>query len=50
MWDEAEGRLTQLRTRFPADAPAAALLERIAYLREHPPGVAWDGVYVAKGK
>jgi len=50
MWDEAAGRLTQLRTRFPADAPAAALLERIAYLREHPPGAAWDGVYVAKGK
>lgn len=49
-WAQAESRLTALRQTFPNDAPAAALLERIAHLREHPPGPDWDGVYAAKGK
>lgn len=49
-WDAARERLQQLRHRLPNDLPAAALLERIAYLSEHPPGPDWDGVYVAKGK
>jgi adenylate cyclase len=49
-WDEAESHLTRLHEKFPMDGPASALLDRIAYLREHPPGADWDGVYVAKGK
>jgi len=49
-WDEAAGRLQSLLARTPADRPAAALAERVAYLRDHSPGADWDGVYVAKGK
>lgn len=49
-WEPAHARLVALRDRFPNDGPAAALLERIVYLREHPPASDWDGVYVAKGK
>lgn len=49
-WDAARQRLLQLCARFPNDRPAAALLERIDYLRAHPPDSDWDGVYVAKGK
>ncbi|HSU67369.1 MAG TPA: adenylate/guanylate cyclase domain-containing protein, partial [Tepidisphaeraceae bacterium] len=49
-WDEAAVRLGILRDRFPTDGPAAALFERVAYLKDHPPGSDWDGVYVAKGK
>lgn len=49
-WSEATERLTKLREGFPDDRPAAALMERVAYLSEHPPGSDWDGVYVAKGK
>ena len=49
-WDEAEAQLRALYDRFPGDAPAAALMRRIADLRQDPPGPDWDGVYVAKGK
>lgn len=49
-WDEARDRLLPLCQRFPNDIPAAALIERIDHLREHPPAADWDGVYVAKGK
>jgi adenylate cyclase len=49
-WSEATERLSKLRERFPTDGPAAALMERVIYLSEHPPGPDWDGVYVAKGK
>ena len=49
-WPEAAARLTVLVNRFPDDRPAAALLNRIADLQQHPPGPAWDGIYVAKVK
>jgi adenylate cyclase len=49
-WGEGESHLSSLIEKFPADRPAVSLLNRIAYLREHPPGPAWDGVYVATGK
>lgn len=49
-WGEAMERLASLRARFPEDAPAAALMERVKHLSEHPPDAGWDGVYVAKGK
>ena len=49
-WDQAARHLGDLLARFPNDGPAAALLERAGYLRDHPPEPGWDGVYVAKGK
>lgn len=49
-WEAARGRLLQLRSRFPDDAPAAALLARVDTLSHHPPGLEWDGVYIAKDK
>ncbi|HEY2587857.1 MAG TPA: adenylate/guanylate cyclase domain-containing protein [Tepidisphaeraceae bacterium] len=49
-WSDATERLSTLRERFPGDGPAAALIQRVAYLSEHSPGPDWDGVYVAKGK
>ena len=49
-WDDAEAHLRGLLADFPDDAPAAALLARVAQLREDPPRADWDGVYVAKDK
>jgi len=49
-WDEAEAALEPLREKCPADEPAAALVRRIAYYRQHPPGDDWDGVYESKSK
>ncbi|HSZ58780.1 MAG TPA: adenylate/guanylate cyclase domain-containing protein [Tepidisphaeraceae bacterium] len=49
-WDLARERLEALVSRFGHDPPAAALVRRLAALREEPPGPGWDGVYVAKGK
>ena len=49
-WDDADARLRALCDVFPDDAPAAALMRRVADLRQDPPGSEWDGVYVAKGK
>jgi adenylate cyclase len=49
-WPEATARLSKLHERFPNDGPAAALMQRVTHLSEHPPEPGWDGVYVAKGK
>ena len=49
-WNEAEVVLQHLLEAFPDDAPAAALLERVARLRAEPPPGDWDGVYSAKSK
>ena len=49
-WDDAEAALRELLSKHPTDGPAASLLERLAELREDPPGADWNGVYVAKGK
>jgi adenylate cyclase len=49
-WDAATEVLRALLAEHPADAPAAALHDRIARLRADPPPADWDGVYVAKDK
>ena len=49
-WNDAEGSLLKLLREFPADAPAAALLKRVAKLRHETLEPGWDGVYVAKEK
>ena len=49
-WENADSMLQGLLATFPDDAPAKALRQRVADLRDHNPGADWDGVYVAKGK
>jgi adenylate cyclase len=49
-WEAAQEKLKAVLSRFPDDAPAAALSRRISDLSQHPPGPDWDGVYIAKGK
>jgi adenylate cyclase len=49
-WDEADRILLEMAGEFADDGPAKALRTRIGYYRQHPPGVDWDGVYVAKEK
>lgn len=44
-WDKAELQLLNLQKADPDDALYGAFLERIAYLRSHPPGNGWDGVF-----
>ncbi|MFO1320447.1 MAG: adenylate/guanylate cyclase domain-containing protein [Burkholderiales bacterium] len=44
-WDKAELQLLNLRQMAPDDGLYPAFLERIAYLRAHPPGPGWDGVF-----
>ncbi len=44
-WDKAELQLLNLQKADPADALYGAFLDRIAYLRSHPPGAGWDGVF-----
>jgi adenylate cyclase len=49
-WDQAEKELLEVLSRFGEDAASRKLLDRIAYLRAHPPAEDWDGVYEAKEK
>jgi adenylate cyclase len=49
-WDDAERELLEVLSRFGEDAASRKLLERIAYLRNHPPDKNWDGAYEAKEK
>jgi adenylate cyclase len=49
-WDNADSIVHEMLATFPDDAPAKALRQRIADLRDHDPGADWDGVFVAKGK
>jgi adenylate cyclase len=43
-WDHAEEVLRDLQKQFPHDLLYHLYLERIAYYRQHPPGLNWDGV------
>ncbi|MEK9753740.1 MAG: adenylate/guanylate cyclase domain-containing protein [Rhodospirillaceae bacterium] len=43
-WAAAEAAFLSCRTVAPDDPVPAVFLERIAYLRENPPGPDWDGV------
>lgn len=49
-WDQAELQLCILRERFPACRLYELYIERIAYLRAHPPGESWDGVTIFQVK
>ncbi len=48
-WDAAAALLSG-NMSGDEDPPSAKLLERIADLRQHPPGPGWDGAYTAKDK
>jgi adenylate cyclase len=49
-WDGAKEKFDQVLRRRPEDVPAQLYLERIANLREEPPGPDWDGVFTMKRK
>jgi len=49
-WSDALAEIELLLSRYPGDAPAGALRERIIGMAKNPPSTDWDGVYVAKGK
>ncbi|MBK8016451.1 MAG: adenylate/guanylate cyclase domain-containing protein [Betaproteobacteria bacterium] len=44
-WDKAELQLLNLQRADAKDGLYSAFLDRVAYLRSHPPGPAWDGVF-----
>ena len=44
-WDEAESGFARLAEAAFHARGAEAFRERIAYLRQHPPGAAWDGAF-----
>jgi adenylate cyclase len=44
-WDEAEAAMRWLHQDGHGAKHCAAFLERIAYLRAHPPGLDWDGAF-----
>ncbi len=49
-WDEAEEHFRGCFAIRPEDGPSIVYLERVAALREDPPGEGWDGVFVMKTK
>ena len=44
-WDEAEAAMQRLNADAHGAKRYASFLERIAYLRAHPPGAGWDGAF-----
>jgi len=49
-WDAAEAAFRECLATEPKDQPSQVMLERIAAFRQAPPGVDWDGVWVALSK
>jgi adenylate cyclase len=49
-WDKAEEKFHQVLRKMPEDVAAQLYLQRIANLREEPPGPGWDGVFTMKRK
>lgn len=49
-FQQAEKAFGEAVALHPGDGAAHAFLERCAYLREHPPGGEWDGVWRMKSK
>ena len=49
-WDMAEERLVKLGKMSPEAALYETFVERIAYLRAHPPGPGWDGAFTFQSK
>jgi len=49
-WDEATAQFKKCIELDPHDGPAPIFVERCKQLKEHPPAVDWDGVFVMKTK
>ena len=49
-WDQAELQLYNLQRQAPDTRLYAVYMERIAHLRQAPPGTAWDGVTIYQTK
>ena len=49
-WDRAEEKFNEVLSKIPEDVVARLYLQRIANLREQPPGPGWDGVFTMKRK
>ncbi len=49
-WDEAAAYFQKCLELDPQDGPGAIFLERCKQLKEHPPAMDWDGVFVMKTK
>jgi adenylate cyclase len=49
-WDRAEEKFNEVLSKTPEDVAAQLYLQRIANLREEPPGPDWDGVFTMKRK
>lgn len=49
-WDKAEEKFHEVLSKIPEDVAAQLYLQRIANLREEPPGPDWDGVFTMKRK
>ena len=49
-WDGAEEKFKEILNKIPEDVPAQLYLQRIANLRQEPPGPNWDGVFTMKRK
>jgi class 3 adenylate cyclase len=49
-WDEAEAGFRATIAALGMDRASEVFMERLAAYREHPPGPAWMGEYVMKGK
>ena len=49
-WDRAEEKFKEILNKIPEDVPAQLYLQRIANLRQEPPGPNWDGVFTMKRK
>jgi adenylate cyclase len=44
-WDRAQAYFAVCLAIDPADGPSKLFIERLRYLRDHPPGDCWDGVW-----
>jgi adenylate cyclase len=49
-WERAEEKFNEVLSKIPEDVAAQLYLQRIANLREEPPGPDWDGVFTMKRK
>ena len=49
-WDQATQAFSAALTANPNDKLCSLYLERCAYLKQHPPGDGWDGVWVMTTK
>jgi adenylate cyclase len=49
-WNKAIGAFQEVLALNPEDALSRIYVERCQYMKDHPPGDNWDGVYVMKSK